>query len=71
MFAAGAFLGTRAVIASTFIGIMTAAIGGLIVKIVTKDSKFAFGPFLAIGIAVGCLCGNQIAQWYLNMLTFE
>jgi len=71
MFAAGAFLGTRAVIASTFIGIMTAAFGGLIVKIVTKDSKFAFGPFLAIGIAVGCLCGNQIAQWYLNMLTFE
>lgn len=71
MFAAGAFLGTRAVIASTFIGITTAAIGGLLVKLVTKDSKFAFGPFLAIGIAAGSLWGNQIAQWYLNLLATE
>jgi leader peptidase (prepilin peptidase)/N-methyltransferase len=36
-----------------------------------KDSKFAFGPFLAIGIAVGSLWGNQIAQWYLNLLATE
>ena len=71
MFAAGAFLGTRAVIASTFVGIITAAFGGLLVKAVTKDSKFAFGPFLAIGIAVGSLWGNQIAQWYLNLLATE
>ena len=68
MFAAGAFLGTQAVIASTFIGIITAAVGGILVKAVTKDSKFAFGPFLSIGIAVGSLWGNQIAQWYLNLL---
>lgn len=71
MFAAGAFLGTQAVIASTFIGIVAASIGGLIVKHVTKDSKFAFGPFLSIGIAVGSLCGNQIAQWYLSLLATE
>ncbi len=69
MFAAGAFLGTQAVIVSTFIGIMVAALGGIIVKRVTKDSKFAFGPFLAIGIAIGSLWGNQIAQWYMNMLS--
>ena len=67
MFAAGAFLGTQAVIVSTFIGIIVAAIGGLIVKMVTKDSKFAFGPFLAIGIAIGSLWGSQIAQWYLSI----
>lgn len=71
MFAAGAFLGTRAVIASTFIGIIVAAFGGLIVKTVTKDSKFAFGPFLSIGIAIGSLWGEQIVQWYLNLLTTE
>ncbi len=69
MFAAGAFLGTQAVIASTFIGVIVAAIGGLINKYATQDSKFAFGPFLSIGIAVGSLCGNQIAQWYLNLLS--
>jgi len=68
MFAAGAFLGTRAVIASTLIGIIIAAVGGLIIKIITKDSKFAFGPFLAIGIAIGSLWGNQIADWYINLI---
>lgn len=67
MFAAGAFLGTQAVIVSTFIGIIVAAVGGIIVKAVTKDSKFAFGPFLAIGIAIGSLWGSQIAQWYLSI----
>ena len=67
MFAAGAVLGTQAVIVSTFIGIIVAAVGGLIVKAVTKDSKFAFGPFLAIGIAIGSLWGSQIAQWYLSI----
>ena len=68
MFAAGAFLGTRAVIASTLIGIIIAAVGGLIIKIITKNSKFAFGPFLAIGIAIGSLWGNQIADWYINLI---
>ena len=71
MFAAGAFLGTQAVIASTFIGIVAASIGGIIIKKITNDSKFAFGPFLSIGIAVGSLCGSQIAQWYLNLLATE
>ena len=71
MFAAGAFLGTQAVIVSTFIGILAASVGGIIIKAVTKDSKFAFGPFLAIGIAFGSLWGPQIAQWYLNLLKAE
>lgn len=68
MAAAGAVLGTRAIIVSTLIGIVAAALGGLINKAVTKDSKFAFGPFLSIGIAVGSLWGDQIASWYINIL---
>ena len=71
MFAAGAVLGTQAVIVSTLIGIFAAAIGGTIIKKVTKDSIFPFGPFLAIGIAVGSLWGNDIAQWYLGLLATE
>lgn len=71
MVAAGAVLGTQAVIASTLVGIIAAAIGGLIIKMVTKDSKFAFGPFLSIGIAVGALWGNNIVQWYLSLLPTE
>lgn len=66
--AAGAVLGTRAIIVSTLIGIVAAALGGLINKAVTKDSKFAFGPFLSIGIAIGSLWGDQIASWYINLL---
>lgn len=68
MAAAGTVLGTRAIIVSTLIGIVAAALGGLINKAVTKDSKFAFGPFLSIGIAVGSLWGDQIASWYINLL---
>ncbi|MBQ8349550.1 MAG: prepilin peptidase [Ruminococcus sp.] len=68
MAAAGAVLGTRAIIVSTLIGIVAAALGGLINKAVTKDSKFAFGPFLSIGIAVGSLWGDQVASWYINLL---
>ena len=68
MFAAGAVLGTQAIIVSTLIGIFAAAIGGGIIKAVTKDSKFAFGPYLAIGIAAGALWGDKIADWYINTM---
>lgn len=68
MVAAGAVLGTKAVIVSTLIGIVAAALGGVINKMVSGESKFAFGPFLAIGIAVGLLWGNEIADWYIGFL---
>jgi leader peptidase (prepilin peptidase)/N-methyltransferase len=71
MFAAGALLGTQAVIVSALIGIVAAAVGGLIIKAVTMDSKFAFGPYLSIGIAVAMLWGNNIAQSYINFLTVK
>lgn len=70
MIAAGAVLGTRVIIVSTLIGIVAAAIGGIINKMITKESKFAFGPFLSIGIAVGALWGERIADWYLGLLKF-
>lgn len=69
MFAAGALIGTKAIIVSALFGIVIAAIVGCINKYVTGNSKFAFGPFLSIGIAIGVLWGNDIADWYLNMLT--
>ena len=69
MIAAGVLLGTKAIIVSALIGIVAAAIGGLISKFATGESKFAFGPYLSIGIAISALWGNQIAQWYINMLT--
>lgn len=67
----GAVIGTQAIIVSAFLGIIIAAICGLIIKKLTKESKFAFGPYLAIGIAIGTLWGQNIADWYINLLTVE
>lgn len=69
MIAAGAVIGTQAIIVSALVGIVAAAVGGLINKYATGNSKFAFGPFLSIGIAVGALWGNEIARWYIGLLT--
>lgn len=71
MVAAGALLGTQAVIVSAFVGIIAAALGGIIIKAITKDSKFAFGPYLAIGIAAAMLWGNNIADWYISLITAQ
>lgn len=71
MFAAGALLGTQAVIVSAFVGILVAAFIGVIIKIITKESKFAFGPYLSIGIAVAMLWGNSLADWYIKLITIE
>lgn len=69
MIAAGAYLGTKAIIVSALFGIVIAAVAGLINKMVSGESKFAFGPYLSIGIAIGALWGNDIAQWYIGLLT--
>ncbi len=70
MFAAGALLGTRAIIVSAFIGIILCALVGVIYKKVKGESKFPFGPFLSIGIAAGMLWGNQMLQWYIDLITY-
>lgn len=71
MFVAGAVIGTRAIIVSAFFGIIIASVCGLILKMINGNSKFAFGPYLTIGIAIGTLWGENIADWYINLLTVE
>ena len=34
-------------------------------KLGRKD-QFAFGPFLAVGLAVAAFYGDQIVSWYLR-----
>ncbi|MBQ6213057.1 MAG: prepilin peptidase, partial [Ruminococcus sp.] len=67
MFAAGALLGTQAIIVSAFVGILLAAIGGIAYKAVTGESKLAFGPYLSMGIAIAALWGGSIANWYIGL----
>jgi len=71
MFVCGAVIGTRAIIVSAFFGIIIAALVGLVIKLISGESKFAFGPYLAIGVAIGTLWGENIADWYINLLTAE
>lgn len=35
---------------------------------IRKKDVFAFGPFLAFGLALAALYGNQIVTWYLHFL---
>lgn len=67
----GLFLGTAPIVCSMFFGIVT---GGLYAAVMLKSGKlgkkdqFAFGPFLALGLAVAALWGDQIVAWYLKFL---
>ncbi len=71
MATSGALIGWKAVCASAFFGILLAAIFGLINKHRSGESKFAFGPYLAIGLFIGTLFGDFLIDWYINMLTYD
>lgn len=70
MIAGGLFLGVKAVVVAAFIGMVTGSVVGLILKHKTGSSKFAFGPFLALGITIASLYGNQLADIYLRFSGF-
>lgn len=70
MIAGGLFIGVKAVVVAAFIGMITGSIVGMILKHKTGSSKFAFGPFLSLGIAVAALYGNQLADLYLRWAGF-
>ncbi len=67
----GLLIGFKAVAASAFFGICIAAVCGMINKRRSGESKFAFGPFLAMGLFLGTLFGTTCIDWYMNLLTYE
>jgi leader peptidase (prepilin peptidase)/N-methyltransferase len=72
MLCAGLVVGVKIIALAGFLGVIIAGVGGVVYKRVTGDSKFAFGPYLAVGIAISMLFGTQLIDWYvLNFLTFE
>ena len=72
MLCAGLIVGPKIVCVSAFFGVILAAVCGMIYKHITGSSKFAFGPYLSIGIALASIFGNQLINWYVsNFLTFE
>ena len=68
MAVAGLYLGWKAIVPAASIGILIAAIVGMILKHVTGESKFAFGPYLCIGILLGAMFGEELTQWYISSL---
>lgn len=66
MAAAGAFLGTAKVVTALALGVIIGSVAGLILKKISGDSKFAFGPWLSIGILISMLWGFDIANFYMN-----
>lgn len=67
MFASGAYLGLKAVIIAAFIGLITGSVAGLITKYKSGSSKFAFGPWLSLGISVSAFYGDFLADLYLQI----
>ncbi|MGN0620595.1 MAG: prepilin peptidase [Porcipelethomonas sp.] len=67
MGAAGLLIGYKAVVISAFAGIVIAAIAGLIIKKASGESKFAFGPFLSIGLFIGTLWGETLVDRWLSL----
>lgn len=63
---AGLYLGWKAVVPAAFIGILLAAIFGLVIKKVTGESKFAFGPYLCMGLLLGAMFGEMLTNWYIS-----
>lgn len=67
MAVSGLLIGNKAIMISAFLGIIAAAVGGLIQKKISGDSKFAFGPYLSIGLFVGTLWGDKLVNMWLNL----
>lgn len=71
MASSGLLLGTASIVCAMVIGILTGgayAVAMSAGKKLKRKDKFAFGPFLAIGLAVSLLWGDEIMQWYFSSL---
>lgn len=66
MAAGGLFLGVKDILVALAIALITGAIGGLIQKHFSGSSKFAFGPYLSLGIFIALFFGEFLGDWYLE-----
>lgn len=69
--AAGFLLGWPGVLFATFVGLLIGGAQGVYILTVKKQGKetlFAFGPALSIGIAVALIFGPPIIEWYINLI---
>ena len=65
----GAILGWKGVLFTTFTGSLVGSVIGIYLMIFKgrgRKSKIPFGPFLALGAAIGLIFGQEILSWYLG-----
>lgn len=73
MAVSGLLLGTKLVVCAMILAIF--ASGGYVIlmfvlKKIKKGDRFAFGPFLSLGLAVSVVWGEEIIDWYLFITKF-
>jgi leader peptidase (prepilin peptidase)/N-methyltransferase len=64
--AAGLLLGW-AIVPSVLIAMIVGGVFGIIIKLTKKRATICFGPFLAVGIAVGYIYGYDLIEWYAGV----
>ena len=70
MAAAGLLLGWKYILLAFFLGcILGSVLHILRMKLTKADHVLAFGPYLAMGIGIAVLYGNQILDWYLGFFS--
>lgn len=69
MAAAGLLIGWKLNIVAFMMGCICGSIIHLIImKIGRGEHKLAFGPYLAMGIYIAMICGEQLVSWYLGIM---
>ena len=69
MAAAGLVIGWQNIILALILGSVTGSVIHIIrMKVSGENNRLAFGPYLAVGILISALFGNQIISLYLSYL---
>lgn len=71
MAAAGLLLGWKNILLALMLGSIAGSVIHITLMIVKKKERvLAFGPYLALGIFLSMLYGDQIISWYLKLCGF-
>ncbi len=60
----GAFLGWKAVLLTLMAGCLIGALIGSVQKVLSRESKLPFGPYLALGAFLWIFAGEALWNWY-------
>ncbi|MBR6851353.1 MAG: prepilin peptidase, partial [Lachnospiraceae bacterium] len=70
MAALGLLLGWKNILLVMVLGCFLGAVIHLVLMAVFKKGRqLAFGPYLSAGAVITMICGRQILEWYIGILT--